>query len=79
MFSSQINNVEFTSRIIGRKVDDGEENEVNSKRDVGLDFIKVLSTVAVVRLHAGHAGFAGPLIYYMSGIAVPLFLWYRGH
>lgn len=50
----------------------------SKSRDISLDFIKVLATIAVVKLHSGYDGLAGSTIQYMCGFAVPLFFMVSG-
>ena len=42
--------------------------------------LKLIATVAVVRLHTGFSdSFLDEILYYTSGIAVPIFLWSQVH
>lgn len=52
---------------------------MSGKRDIGLDVLKLIATVAVVRLHTGFSdGFLDEILYYLSGIAVPIFFMVSG-
>ena len=43
------------------------------KKDTGLDVLKLIATVAVVRLHTGFSdSFLDEILYYTSGIALTL-------
>lgn len=54
---------------------------VNKKvREINLDFIKVLATFLVIKLHSGYStDIFGYTIHYLSGCAVPLFFMVSGY
>lgn len=47
-------------------------------RDLSLDFLKIIATFAVVKLHSGYFGFISEIIHYLCGFAVPVFFMVSG-
>lgn len=55
-----------------------EEKNTVKKRDICLDLLKVMAAFAVVKLHSGCYGFAGAVVQYMCGFAIPIFFMVSG-
>lgn len=47
----------------------------SAKHNVSMDFLKVIATILVVRLHSGNSALCPAYTYYLAGCAVPIFLW----
>lgn len=54
------------------------QRETKQKRDTSLDLLKVMAAFAVVKLHSGFYGFAGAVLQYMCGFAIPIFFMVSG-
>ncbi len=52
--------------------------DICKRRDVGLDFIKILAAIFVVKLHCGGEGYFADGLHYICGSAIPLFLMVSG-
>lgn len=49
-----------------------------NKRNIGLDCLKVIATLFVIKLHSGYSGYTSELIHYVCGLAIPIFFMVSG-
>lgn len=50
----------------------------SAKHNVSMDFLKVIATILVVRLHSGNSALCPAYTYYLAGCAVPIFFMVNG-
>lgn len=55
--------------------------EYNNKRDINIDFLKLIASIAVIGLHTLHKDLStiNALIYYFCGFAIPVFFFSTGY
>lgn len=48
------------------------------ERDLGLDLVKIVATVFMIKLHTRYDGLPSEILHYMAGSAIPLFFMVSG-